>query len=174
MARLEAHRPGERWLWEYELLGRPSECFTTAMWEMLKDVAPDLMPVPVSARAPADEVCRLRLQATNRYFVEGQRQSGKPFAGTALNCHPQDGVQLANIIQLGFTGQNVLLDFDYLPASDAAMAERARKSIDFMATEAQMGNGTLWNLYNVRGLSRVVPWHASVENYAGSGSGHAA
>src|SRR5690348_1233861 len=145
--------PGEQWEWEYELLGRASERFTGAMWQMLKDVAPDLKPVPVSGRAPADEICRLRLQATSRYFVEGQRRSKTPFAGTALNCHPQDGEQLANIIQLGFTGQNVLLDFDYLRASrrwdDEAMAERARKAIDFMATEAQMGNGMLWNLYNV-------------------------
>ena len=37
------------------------------------------------------------------------------------------------------------------------MAERARKAIDFVATEAQMGDGMLWNLYNVD-TDRLQSW----------------
>lgn len=144
---------GDTVSWEYELAWRSHDSFHDAFWTMFRDVAVELAPVPAAPRTDPAEVCRLRLDSAARYFVEGIRANGNAFAGTALNCHPQDGVPLGRIIQLGFTGQSVLLAHDWLRAAelwnDTAMRERAQKAVDFMATEAQMGNGLLWGLYNV-------------------------
>ena len=106
---------GQEWRWEYELSGRVSVRFTDAMWAMVGEVAAALRPVPVAPRTTAEEVCRRRLEGATRYYVEGRRKSGEPYAGTVLNCHPQDGSQLANIVQLGFTNCSLLLAHDYLP-----------------------------------------------------------
>ena len=158
---LRPMKGGAEWRWEYELTGRSSEGFNEAMWASIGEVAAALQPRPVAPRATPERVCQLRLEATSRYYVEGARRSGERYAGTALNCHPQDGVPLGNIIQLGFTGQSLLLAYDYLRGGkrwgDEAMRERAKKIVDFMASEGQMGNGMLWNLYNVD-TDRLQSW----------------
>jgi len=51
-----------------------------------------------------------------RYYIE--EKDGDRAAGFVTNCHPQDGRQLNNVIQFGFTGQNNLNAFNLMRAAD--------------------------------------------------------
>jgi hypothetical protein len=71
-----------------------------------------------------------------------------------LNCHPQDGIQLADIIQYGFTGQNTLNGYLVLrygqQHGDERLMARARRVLDFFATTGHIPeSGLFYDLYNV-------------------------
>jgi len=60
----------------------------------------DIQPVPLAA--DAETIVRYRLEALERYYVEKSEEQDKNCpAGYVLNCHPQQGIQLENIIQYG-------------------------------------------------------------------------
>ena len=55
------------------------------------------------------------MDALDHYYVDKTAEEDPNLpAGYVLNCHPQDGVQLENIIQYGFTGQNILNAYNVL------------------------------------------------------------
>jgi hypothetical protein len=98
------------------------------LWRIRFD---ELAPRPVELPAPLDEMTRLRLEALERFFIE--EKDGARAAGFVTNCHPQDGAQLSNVIQFGFTGQNNLNAFNLLRAGDrVGDAERRRKALRVM------------------------------------------
>ena len=70
----------------------------------------ELNPEPVTPLASFDEIARRRVEASLGYCIE---ENDPPFAaGFVTNCHPQDGRQISNVIQFGFTGQNNLNAFN--------------------------------------------------------------
>jgi hypothetical protein len=88
----------------------------------------ELTPRPVALPATLGEMARLRLGALERFYIE--ETEGARAAGFVTNCHPQDGAQLSNVIQFGFTGQNNLNAFNLLRAGDrVGDAERRRKAL---------------------------------------------
>jgi len=115
----------------------------------------DLHPEPVPLPARTDDLTRMRLDALLRYYVEvdSTRDPHAP-AGFVVNCHPQDGVQLSNIIQYGFTGQNVLNAYNLIRAGHAfgnpEYRRVARRVIDFFVDTIHIPEtGMFYNLYNV-------------------------
>ena len=86
-----------------------------------------------------------------RFFIE---EKDPPFAaGFVTNCHPQDGKQLSNVIQFGFTGQNNLHALNLLRAADRdGDPERRRKAMSvltFFATVASRSKlGLIPGYYN--------------------------
>ena len=98
------------------------------LWRIRFD---ELAPRPVALPATLGEMMRLRLEALERFYIE--ETDGARAAGFVTNCHPQDGAQLSNVIQFGFTGQNNLNAFNLLRAGDrAGDGERRRKALRVM------------------------------------------
>jgi len=89
-----------------------------SLWRIRFD---ELGPRPVALPATLGEMMRLRLEALERFYVE---KDGARAAGFVTNCHSQDGAQLCNVIQFGFTGQNNLNAFNLLRAGDRLGDER--------------------------------------------------
>jgi hypothetical protein len=91
------------------------------------------------------------VDATLSYFIE---ERDPPFAaGFATNCHPQDGKQISNVIQFGFTGQNNLNAFNLLRGADQDRnAERRRQALAvmtfFVATASRSKLGLIPGFYN--------------------------
>lgn len=130
-----------------------------ALWDTWLRRLDDLKPERVRLPLDLAGITRLRLAALGEYYVEDTDGT----AGFVTNCHPQDGRQLGNVIQYGFTGQN-LLNAVCLLRADADGAEavenrrRARKVIDFyVADAARNPYGLVHALYNVD-LHRRGSW----------------
>ena len=76
------------------------------------------------------------------------------FCRLCVNCHPQDGVQLENIIQYGFTGQNILNAYNVLrygyEHNNEEYRKKALKTADFFVNTIHIKeSGMFYNLYNV-------------------------
>lgn len=111
------------------------------LWDVWNDRMNTLQPQVVELTDSLEEITRLRLEALLPYFAEGeQTDTGVRPAGFVTNCHPQNGEQLENIIQYGFTGQNVLNAHHVLSSptalSDRDAREKALKVIDFFVAQA--------------------------------------
>ncbi|WP_143517615.1 hypothetical protein [Pseudonocardia sp. MH-G8] len=117
-----------------------------ALWRLWSQRLGELAPRPVELTTGLDELTRLRVDALEAYYRENP--GPEPVAaGFVTNCHPQDGKQLSNVIQYGFTGQNVLNALHLLRAGDREGASdrraKAVKVIDFFVhTMAAPGTGT--------------------------------
>ena len=122
-----------------------------ALWSAWRGRFEQLRPRPVVLTESFDEIARHRLEAAQHFFIE---ENSPPFAaGYVTNCHPQDGKQISNVIQFGFTGQNSLNAFNFLRSSDPnSDGERRRQALAvmkfFVATAAQNAFGLIPGFYN--------------------------
>lgn len=126
--------------------------FNTACWESIRTTILENPPNPVEFTSSPDEIVRYRLESLDRYYLERPEDEGTP-AGYVQNCHPQDGVQLGNIIQYGFTGQNILNAYSSLrygyENNINHYIEHAIKTADFFANRIHIPEtGMFYNLYN--------------------------
>jgi hypothetical protein len=111
-----------------------------ALWELWRHRIHELKPQRVELTDSLDEITRLRVEALVPYYGERVGESPYP-AGYVTNCHPQDGIQLGNIIQYGFTGQNVLNALHVLNHSADLSPEAARqahKVIDYFVAQSAL------------------------------------
>jgi hypothetical protein len=127
---------GERASVAYKVSVVPAGGPHEALWAWWRSRMRELAPVPVELSAPLAAVTRARLDALQTFY----RERGDA-AGFVTNCHPQDGIQLGNIVQFGFTGQNVLnayclLRADPGTAEDPEARRKALRVIDFYASRA--------------------------------------
>ena len=122
-----------------------------ALWAMWTRRYAELAPVPVTLSATVPDIAAARVDAALDYFIE---EKDAPFAaGFVTNCHPQDGKQISDVIQFGFTGQNNLNAFNLLRDGDArGDADRRRKALrvfDFFVTVASRNRfGLIPGYYN--------------------------
>jgi hypothetical protein len=120
----------------------------------------DLRPRPVRLPASLAEITDRRIEALQAYYAEDPASGA---AGFVTNCHPQDGRQLGNVIQYGFTGQNLLNAVCLLRAGGTAaqQAENRRRATavaDFyVADAARNEHGLVHALYNLD-LHRYGSW----------------
>jgi len=109
------------------------------LWELWTTRMTALSPEPVELAESLEEITRLRLEALLYYYAESP--ANPEAAGFVTNCHPQDGLQLENLIQYGFTGQNVLNARHVLahPAwsTDPDGRRKALKVVDFFVRQAE-------------------------------------
>lgn len=141
----------------YEFRAIRAETDIDALWQLWSERMRELDPHRVELPTSLEEITRLRVEALLPYYAEGTID-GAPAAGFVTNCHPQDGVQLGNIIQYGFTGQNVLNALHALnhseTATDAQAREKGLRVIDFFASQALRSplglTPTLYDLDNGR------------------------
>ncbi|MGR0218696.1 hypothetical protein [Agromyces sp. ZXT2-6] len=123
----------------YEFRAIRAETDIDALWQLWSARMRELDPQRVELPTTLDEITYLRVEALLPYYAEGT-VNGEPAAGFVTNCHPQDGIQLGNIIQYGFTGQNVLNALHALnhssTASDPEAREKGLRVIDFFASQA--------------------------------------
>lgn len=140
----------------YELLvSDASAGFNAACWEGIRNVIRETKPKPVELLTSIETINKYRLEALDRYYVEktAEEDPNCP-AGYVLNCHPQQGDQLENIIQYGFTGQNVLNAYNVLryglAHDNKTYVDHALKIADFFADKIHIPScGMFYNLYNV-------------------------
>ena len=139
----------------YRFSSDTAENFHEAAWGNVKRVIHRTNPQADPLPASAEDLVSLRLKALNEYYVEaGAEEDPNEPAGFVMNCHPQDGIQLENIIQYGFTGQNILNAWNMLrhgyKTDNKEYVRRALKISDFFADKMQMKDtGMFYNLYNV-------------------------
>jgi hypothetical protein len=121
-----------------------------ALWLLWQRRVADLAPQRVELGASLDQITKLRLERTRDYLMEHPNHELHP-AGFVTNCHPQDGRQISNVIQYGFTGQNVLSAFNLLRAGASGDDRRkALRVIDFLVeTAARTRTGLFNGLYNM-------------------------
>ncbi len=133
--------------------------FGEAIWSTFRRILSDFAPNPVELAASHDDIVKYRLEALNRYYVErdAQEDPNQP-AGFVLNCHPQDGIQLSNMIEYGFTGINVINAYNVLrygyEFDNPEYVRRGVGTADFYARKAHIPEtGVFYDLYNVdRGM----------------------
>jgi hypothetical protein len=135
--------PGARASVAYKVSVVPAGGPHQALWTWWRRRMRELVPVPVALSEPLTAVTSARLDAMQAFY----RERGDA-AGFVTNCHPQDGIQLGNIIQFGFTGQNVLNSYCLLRADPASgrNSEARRKAlrvIDFYAERARQNPSAL-------------------------------
>lgn len=141
--------------YEYRVIRAESDI--DALWKLWSDRLRELDPRRVELPTTLAEITRLRVEALLPYYAEGVVDD-QPAAGFVTNCHPQDGIQLGNVIQYGFTGQNVLNALHALNHADTATDAEARtkglRVIDFFASQALRSpfglTATLYDLENGR------------------------
>ncbi|EXX84955.1 hypothetical protein BG53_04545 [Paenibacillus darwinianus] len=155
---------GEAFEVSYGIRVESAPLFIDAVWQTYTRRMKDLESTPVPLPATAEKLNEYRLEALDRYFIEKSEEedSNKP-AGYALNCHPQNGVQLSNIIQFGFTGQNILSAYNSLRFGlDNGVpnyVEKAQKVVDFFVEKAHLPEtGMFYNLYSVEKKSFDFWW----------------
>lgn len=125
------------------------------LWNLWDNRMKVLAPVAVELTDTLETITRLRVDALLPYYGEGTATpSGARPAGFVTNNHPQNGVQLENIIQYGFTGQNVLNAHHVLAyageVSDPDARAKALKVIDFfVAQAAQSRHGLTHTLFDL-------------------------
>jgi hypothetical protein len=129
--------------------GRPID----ALWSLWTQRIAELAPRRVELTDTLEEITRLRVEALLPYYGERPGETPLP-AGYVTNCHPQDGVQLGNIIQYGFTGQNVLNALHVLnhaaELSDPEAAGNAHRVIEFFVAQAgRSPHGLTSTLYDL-------------------------
>lgn len=163
-ALINEERPGWEVFWpaetgeilevSYRIRVEEAAGFIKACWQAYSRMLKDLDPQPVSLPATPEDLVRYRLEALDRYYVDvdAATDPNEP-AGFVVNCHPQDGKQLSDIIQYGFTGQNVLNAYNYLrygyKVGDEEFIRKARRVIDFFVNKAHIKEtGMFYNLYN--------------------------
>ncbi|KAF7169311.1 hypothetical protein CNMCM6106_004223 [Aspergillus hiratsukae] len=128
-----------------------------AVWTLIKEQIGVLCPKPVCLDRPEDEISRLRLETLAQYFKEDPTGG----AGFVTNCHPQNGQQLGNIVQYGFTGQNIMNAANILHAPTSWQLDRqqAFKVIDFYVSCAlESAHGFTHGLYNIDQQRRDSWW----------------
>jgi hypothetical protein len=123
-----------------------------ALWEIWEQRVRDLKPHPVNLPASFDAIANRRVEAMLDYYRE---ESEPPYAaGFVTNCHPQDGQQISNVIQYGFTGQNTLSALNLLRAiaAGSVIGEHRPKALRicdfFVEVVSQSKVGLSYGLYN--------------------------
>jgi hypothetical protein len=134
----------------YQVRIEAAKDFHSALWGTFSRRVGDLAPAPVELAASLEEINDFRAEALDRYYLEIDEEAdpNEP-AGYVMNCHPQSGEQIADIIQYGFTGQNTLNAWTMLKTGDPELRRKAVKTIDFFVTVGHLPEtGLFYDLYN--------------------------
>ena len=155
-----AFRPvqaGEEFDVSYDVVIAEAATPHDALAELWRRRLVDLAPVAVALPVTLAEISDHRMDALLDYYRDDDETAA---AGFVTNCHPQDGVQLGDVIQYGFTGQNLLNAFNLLRAKDRPNASAERKKalrvIDFYVSKAD-ARGFVPGLY-ILGERRYASW----------------
>jgi hypothetical protein len=131
--------PGETLNGSWSIRFHPADDVHAALWSMWRERFHRLSPRPVELAGSLDEIERRRIDAALNFFIE---EKDAPYAaGFVTNCHPQDGKQISNVIQFGFTGQNNLNAFNLIRFGDrSGNAELRRKGLVVLSFFANMAS----------------------------------
>ncbi len=143
---------GEEFCMSYQFGADKQDNYNTACWESIRKIIKENTLTPVELPVSIDKIVEYRLEALDRYYLEFPEDEGCP-AGFVLNCHPQKGEQLENIIQYGFTGQNILNAYNMMrygyEHNIPGYVDHALKTTEFFANQIHIPeSGMFYNLYN--------------------------
>lgn len=154
---------GEEFQVSYRISAGVYTGYQEACWESIAGVIRERKPQAKPLAASPETLVDYRLKALDKYYVEKTKEEdeNEP-AGYVLNCHPQDGIQLENIIQYGFTGQNIMNAYNVLrygmQTGNEEYVRRAVKTADFFANVIHIReSGMFYNLYNID-MKKVNFW----------------
>ena len=146
---------GESMRVSYTVFADTQPTFNQACWESVRKVLLEKSPKPVPLIDNIETIIAYRLEALERYYIEkGPEEDPNCPAGYVLNCHPQIGEQLENIIQYGFTGQNMLNAYNVLryglAHGNEEYVKHAYRIADFFVHKIHIPeSGMFYNLYNI-------------------------
>lgn len=154
---------GEELQVSYRISADEYEGYQEACWESIARVIREKQPQAKPLAANPEILVDYRLKALEQYYVEKTKEEdeNEP-AGYVLNCHPQDGIQLENIIQYGFTGQNIMNAYNVLRygirTGNTEYVRKAVKTANFFASVIHIKeSGMFYNLYNID-MKKVNFW----------------
>jgi hypothetical protein len=161
-----AHWPvaeGERLEVAYAIRVSAAPDVHEAAWSSFSERLRELEPRPTPLAAPLDELDRHRTDALMRYHVDRAPTHDAPgAAGFVTNCHPQDGRQLGDIIQWGFTGQNVLNAYNVVRSGRARgrddLVRAGERTVEFFVDGAHMPETGLFHTYFNVDNGRMGSW----------------
>lgn len=130
---------------------------TDALWELWRGRVEHLQPRRVELPVGLERLTGLRLEALMPYYRQNETT-----AGFVTNCHPQDGHQLGDILQYGFTGQTVLNALHVLrhapEISDPSARSKALRAIEgFVSRASASPLGLVHTLYDFES-GREASW----------------
>jgi hypothetical protein len=146
----------------YALQVVPGQTDIESLWNLWNARVEHLKPKAVELSASLEEITRLRVRALLPYYAELETGSITA-AGFVTNCHPQDGKQLGNIIQYGFTGQNVLNALHVLghleDLDDSQAREKALRVVSFFVEQAlRSDHGLTHTLFDLDSGREAAWW----------------
>ena len=147
----------------YSLQLVPGKGAADALWTLWGRRMAALSPKRVELPVSLEEIATLRLQAMVPFYAEIAGKMPMP-AGFVTNCHPQDGVQLANVLQYGFTGLMVLSALHFLEDAakrkDGEERRKGLRTIDFFVQSVLSSpRGLIGTLYNMDKDRPTCWWH---------------
>lgn len=159
----------------YEFRAIAADTDIDALWGLWRMRLAELDPVAAVLEETLAEITRLRVDALLPYYAEGE-VAGERAAGFVTNCHPQDGIQLGNVIQYGFTGQNVLNALHAIRHADTATDSQARAKglnvVDFFVSQAlKSPYGLTSTLYDLEHGRSANWWSGLILPLAYAGEG---
>lgn len=148
-------KTGESFTVSYRFSMHKHVDFHAACWYNVSHVIQTKKPEPAPFALNPEEIVKYRLDALDQYYIEKSKEEDRNEpAGYVLNCHPQKGEQLENIIQYGFTGQNILNAYHFVrygyEHENVEYVRRGLKTADFFANVIHIKeSGMFYNLYNI-------------------------
>jgi len=141
----------------YQIRLKEADSFIDASWDLWKYLMSLYKPVSPEIPFTLPESLEYRIDLLNRVgYREWNRQHDRREpVGFVINFHPEDkeAKTLANILEYGFTGHNLMNAFAFLrygyERKDRAFIDRARRVVQFFVDNAVLGNGFMHGLYNV-------------------------
>ncbi|MEM3942019.1 MAG: hypothetical protein QW829_04005 [Candidatus Bathyarchaeia archaeon] len=125
---------------------------------LFKTLNPTVAELPFSL---SDSI-KYRTELLRKYYREWREGFRKKPAGFIIYFKPKDGKILANIIEFGFTGRNVLnawcLMKEGYRRKNYDFVKKAEKIVDFFVKYCQSFKGLFYNLYNVDKRSPGFWW----------------
>jgi len=147
----------------YSLQLIPGKSAGDALWTLWGRRVASLSPKRVELPVSLEEIAEFRLEAMHPYYAEIPGKTPMP-AGFVTNCHPQDGIQLANVLQYGFTGLMVLSAIHFLEdaakRNDEEERRKGLRTIDFFVQSVLSSpRGLIGTLYNMDKDRATCWWH---------------
>lgn len=138
--------------------------FLDGVWKMYTTRMHELQPELVPLSASASELAKYRTDVLDRYFMyrTADEDPLEP-AGYVMNCHPTEGVQLSDIIQFAFTGENSLSSYVCMRQGyhegNKALIDHAVLALNFFADKTQIPeSGLYYSLYSFSKSSYDFWW----------------
>ena len=156
-------RPGARFTVSWLLRVAAAESFPAACWDLYTYLLRFYHTTPPALSYSFEEANACRIDVLNRSYREWDEPDGERGAAYVVNCHPEDGITLDEVVEYGFTGPH------RSPTRTRTSATRRRRVtrrcarvparvIDFYVRRVIQPNGFAFGVYRIPQHEFVCWW----------------